>query len=123
MVDCVYYEEMNIDKEAVKKEFNARFGEEFDFHYGMGKKFILTAEDIINITPLVYREVLLGLYHKDITASNNCPDHFYKRYYSSLSLLALINEANPASIIEELEGHPLVLEARALINKMRTQKM
>ena len=55
MVDCVYYEEMNIDKEAIKNQFNARFGKEYNLYQDIAnEKYIITADDIVNITPKIY---------------------------------------------------------------------
>ena len=126
MVDCVYYENINIDKEAVKKQFVARFGEKYNLHQGIGdEEYIITADDIINIKPEVYAEIVLGLHNKHATTISEksmikskiiYPDHIYERYYNSLSLLAMIHEANPASVIEELEGHPTVLRCRRILS-------
>lgn len=113
MVDCVYYENQNIDKEKVKQEFNAKFGEEFDLHQDMGvDKYIITADDIVNITPEVYSEILLGTYNKVLTSNKECPEYVYKRYYRSLSLLAMVHLGNSVSKIEEMEGHPRIINVR-----------
>lgn len=109
MVDCVYYEEMNIDKEAIKKEFIASFGKEYDLHCGISDKgYIITADDIVNPNVNIYAEVLCGLSNKIITTTNIATNLNYKRYYNSLSLLAMINEAVAPSIIDEFEGHPKI---------------
>lgn len=117
MVDCAYYEEMNIDKEVIKKQFNLNFGEEFDLHQDLGveNKYIITADDVVNITPEVYSEILLGTYNKVLTSSKNCPEYAYKRYYNSLSLLAMVRQGNSVSKIEEMEGHPRVIKVRSYL--------
>ena len=118
MVDCVYYEDQIIDKEAVKEQFNAKFGEEYDLHQDMGvDKYIITADDIVNITPEVYSEILLGTYNKVLTSSKNCPEYAYKRYYNSLSLLAMVHRGNSVSKIEEMEGHPKVIKVRSFLSE------
>ena len=126
MVDCVYYENIDIDKEAVKKQFVSKFGEKYNLHQGIcDEKYIITADDIVNIKPKVYAEIVLGLHNKHATTISEkskiksgiiFSDHIYERYYNSLSLLAMIHEANPASVIEELEGHPTVLRCRKLLS-------
>ena len=118
MVECTYYEDQNIDKEKVKQEFNAKFGEEYDLHQDMGvDKYIITADDIVNITPEVYSEILLGTYNKVLTSSKNCPEYAYKRYYNSLSLLAMVHRGNSVSKIEEMEGHPKVIKVRSFLSE------
>jgi hypothetical protein len=118
MVDCIYYEEANIDKEAIKNQFNARFGKEYDLHQDIAdEKYIITADDIVNITPKVYGEVLLGTFHKYLTTTKNCPNYVYKRYYNSLSLLAMINAGNSVSKLEEIERHPLIVAVRNNLNE------
>ena len=118
MVDCVYYEDQVIDKEALKKKFNAKFGEQYDLHQGMGvEKNIITAEDIVNITPIVYSDILLGTYNKVVTSSKNCPEYAYKRYYNSLSLLAMVHQGNSVSKIEEMEGHPRIINVRGWLSE------
>ena len=118
MVDSIYYEDQIIDKEGVKQEFNAKFGEEYDLHQDMGvEKNIITAEDIVNITPIVYSDILLGTYNKVLTSSKNCPEYAYKRYYTSLSLLAMVHQGNSVSKIEEMEGHPRVIKVRGYLSE------
>lgn len=118
MVDCVYYEEMNIDKETIKNQFNARFGKEYNLYQDIAnEKYIITADDIVNITPKIYGEVLMGTYNKVLTSSKDCPDYAYKRYYNSLSLLAMIIKGNSASKIEEMEGDHLIVRVRSVLNE------
>lgn len=118
MVDCVYYEKMNIDKEEIKNQFNARFGKEYNLYRDIAnEEYIVTADDIVNITPEVYGEVLMGTYNKALTSSKDCPDYAYKRYYNSLSLLAMITKGNSASKLEEIEGNPLVVRVRSILNE------
>jgi len=108
---------MNIDKEAIKNQFNAKFGEQYDLHQDIGveNKYIITADDVVNITPEVYSEILLGTYNKVLTSSKNCPEYAYKRYYNSLSLLAMVRQGNSVSKIEEMEGHPRVIKVRSYL--------
>lgn len=104
MVDCVYYEEMNIDKEAIKKQFIARFGNEYDLHCGISNEgYVITANDIVNPSVDIYAEVLCGLSNKFITTTKFAKDINYKRYYNSLYLLAMIKKAVASSIIDEFE--------------------
>lgn len=118
MVDCIYYEDQSIDKEKVKQEFNAKFGAEYDLHQDLNlEKNIITADDIVNITPKVYGEVLMGTFNKVLTSSKNCPEYAYKRYYNALSLLAMIVKGNSASKLEEIEGNPLVVRVRSVLNE------
>ena len=118
MVGSIYYEDQVIDKEAVKKQFNAKFGEQYDLHQGMGvEKNIITAEDIVNITPIVYSDILLGTYNKVLTSSKNCPEYAYIRYYNSLSLLAMVHQGNSVSKIEEMEGHPRIINVRGWLSE------
>lgn len=75
MVDCVYYEEMNIDKEAIKKEFIASFGKKYDLHCGISDKgYIITADNIVNPSLNDYAEILAGLSNKVITTTNIAKD-------------------------------------------------
>ena len=118
MVDCVYYEEMNIDKEAIKNQFNASFGKEYNLYQDIANEvYIITADDIVNITPKVYAQVLCGTYNKVLTSSKDCPNYAYKRYYNSLTLLAMIKRGNSASKIEEMEGDPLIVRVRSVLNE------
>lgn len=119
MVDCVYYEEMNIDKEAIKNQFNAKFGKEYNLHQDLNtdKPYNITADDIVNITPEIYSEILCGTYNKVLTSSKNCPEYAYKRYYNSLSLLAMVHRGNSVSKIEEMEGDPLIVRVRSVLNE------
>lgn len=119
MVDCVYYEEMNINKEAIKNQFNARFGKEYNLHQDLNtdKPYNITADDIVNITPEVYAEILCGTYNKVLTSSKDCPNYAYKRYYNSLSLLAMVHQGNSVSKIEEMEGHPRVIKVRGYLSE------
>ena len=119
MVDCVYYEEMNINKEAIKNRFNAKFGKEYNLHRDIAdEEYIITADDIVNITPEIYSEILMGTYNKVLTSSNNCPEYAYKRYYNSLSLLAMVHEGNCVSKIEEMEGHPRIIKVRIYLSEI-----
>lgn len=118
MVDCIYYEEMNIDKEKIKNQFIAKFGKEYDLHQDIAnEKYLITADDIVNITPKVYGEVLLGTYNKYLTTTKECLNYAYKRYYNSLSLLSMINDGNPVSKLEEIEQDPWVIKIRAILNE------
>lgn len=118
MVDCIYYEDQSIDKEKVKREFNAKFGEEYDLHQDMGlEKNIITADDIVNITLRVYQDILSGTYNKVLTSSKNCPEYAYKRYYNSLSLLAMVHQGNSVSKIEEMEGCPEIINLRGWLSE------
>ena len=116
MVDCVYYEEMNIDKDAIKKQFMDRFGNEYNLHEGLSDNlYIITADDVVNPTPEIYAEVLCGLSNKNITISQNCPERNLKRYYNSLSLLAMMQSAVAPSTLEELEGNSKVSAVRRIL--------
>ena len=119
MVDCVYYENMDIDKEKIKQLFIARFGEEYNLHQDLNtdKPYNITADDIVNITPRIYAEILCGTYNKVLTSSKNCPEYAYIRYYNSLSLLAMVHQGNSVSKIEEMEGHPRVIKVRGYLRE------
>lgn len=113
MVDCNYYEEMFIDKKAIKEKFESKFGDSYNILEDIASdSFIITAEDILKPKPEVYAQILSGLSSKFLTTTKVCPDIIQKRYYNSIFLLSLIDQASTPATIEKLEAHPLVCAVR-----------
>lgn len=118
MVDCKYYEEMIIDKKAIKQSFIEKFGNEYDIFCGAGKDpYIITPEDIIKPSAETYGQLLCCLSNKFLTTTKICNDIANKRYYNSLYLLALIDQALTPTNLDKLESSPLIKTIRAKLQE------
>ena len=114
MVDCVYYEEGNLDKSKAEFILTSYFGKDF-FEYDLndskrtnGKPFVIKKEDILNPTKdsyLAIRKIIWAIKENRPDMQYGTGDSFL-RYNSILMILAAMTECIPSSLMEEWEGLP-----------------
>jgi len=115
MVDCVYYEEQNIDKSKTIDLLESYFGKNFKYDFNDSQRtgaapYFLEEKDVLNPNKETY--IALKKAVKALEWTSYKLNGAFLHYNSLLMILAAITDCIPVSTMEEWESDPRI----AIIN-------